>query len=75
MSLKEKKEIFPDANKPQSKYEDERFGGMTVNKARQQQKRELVLNNMIRNGEGKKAMGMVVTPEEEWLMNNRHLFL
>lgn len=75
MSLKEKKEIFPDASKPESKFEDERYGGKTVNKAMQQQKRELVLNQMINNANRNKGLGFPVSPEEEWLLNNKGLFL
>lgn len=75
MSLKEKKELFPGAEKPDSKFEDNRFAGKTVNKAMAQQKREMVLNNMIKNAERNKSFGMVVSPEEEWVLHNRALFL
>jgi hypothetical protein len=76
MSLKEKaKEIFPGVAKEDSKFEDDRFSGKTVGKARQQQKRELVLNQMINNANRNKGLGFPVSPEEEWLLNNKGLFL
>lgn len=75
MSLREKKEPFPDARKQDSKYEDDRYGGKTVNKARQEQKRELVLGNMVRNAERNRSFGMAISPEEEWVLNNKNLFL
>lgn len=75
MSLTEKaKEKMLEGKKP-SKYVDPRFAGKRVNKARQQQRREYVLNNMMRRAQGKKDMGMSLYPEEEWVLTNKGLFL
>jgi len=69
------KDVFPSAKKPESRHQDSRYAGKTVNKARQQQKRELVVGNIVRNAERTRAMGMEISPEQEWVMNNRALFL
>ena len=76
MSLKErKKEMFPEAKKAESKYEDNRYSGMTVNKARQSQRRELVISGLVKNAKIKKSMGMELSPEEAWVLHNSELFL
>lgn len=74
MSLPEKKDKMFGERKS-SKYEDPRFAGRKVNKARQEQRRTYVLNNMMRRAQGKKDMGLTLFPEEEWVLNNRNLFL
>ncbi len=76
MSLppKKKDKVFEEKKKP-GKYEDPRFTGKTVNKVRQQQRREYVLSTMIKRAKGKKSMGMDLFPEEEWVLNNKKLFL
>jgi len=75
MSLTEKaKEKMLEGKKP-VKYVDPRFAGKRVNKARQQQRREYVLNNMMRRAQSKKDMGMSLYPEEEWVLGNKGLFL
>ena len=75
MSLEEKaKQKLVEGKKP-VKYVDPRFAGKRVNKARQEQKRTYVLNNMVRRANSKREMGMSLYPEEEWVLNNRNLFL
>lgn len=56
-----------------SVYEDDRYAGSTVSKARQKQKSNLVLNSMIRQARQKKAMGFSLSPEEEFVLNNMNL--
>jgi len=74
MSLEKKKDKMLEGKKS-SKYEDPRFAGKMVNKARQQQRREYVVNSMVRRAQGKKAMGLSLYPEEEWILGNKKLFL
>ena len=79
MSLHEKatktKKIFPDAKKGQSRMEDNRYAGMTVNKAKQQQRRERIIGNIVANAERNRSFGMEVSPEQQWVLSNRALFL
>lgn len=75
MSLTEKtKEKMGEGKRP-ARYEDPRFSGKKVNKARQEQRRIYVLNNMVRRANSKREMGMSLYPEEEWVLTNRNLFL
>ncbi len=75
MSLEGKKEIFPGIKKSESKYEDNKYSGKTVNKAMQEQKRNMVLGNIIRTAERNRNFGMAISPEEQWILNNKDLFL
>lgn len=77
MSLRErtKDKMFDDRKKGTSKYDDPRFAGKTVNKVRQQQRREHVLRAITRRAQGKKRWGMSLFPEEEWVLANKNLFL
>ena len=76
MSLEHKqKEIFPKVKKGQTRMEDNRYAGMTVNKAKQQQRRELIVDNMVANAERNRSFGMEISPEQQWVLSNKNLFL
>jgi hypothetical protein len=78
MSLREKpgtKEVFPDSKRGDSRLQDNRYAGSTPNKVRQEQKRLLVINNIVRNAEQTRKMGMEVSPEQDWVLSNKQLFL
>lgn len=75
MSLTEKAKKKMIEGKSPPKYVDPRFTGKKVNKARQEQRRTYVLNNMVRRAQGKRDMGMSLYPEEEWILGNKGLFL
>lgn len=76
MSLEsKKKEIFPEAKRVESRYEDNRYAGKTVNKVRQQQRKDLIINSIMKNAKTKQKMGMELSPEEQWILQNRELFL
>lgn len=47
---------------------------ITVNKARQERKREMIIQNMIRQARMKRQFGMELTPEEQWVLDNKDLF-
>lgn len=74
MSLEKKKDKILEGRKS-SRYQDPKFAGKTVNKARAQQRREYVVNSMVRRAQGKKDMGMNLQPEEQWILGNKGLFL
>jgi hypothetical protein len=74
LSEKKKDKMFNDRKK-ESKYADPRFAGKKVNKIRQQQRREYILNTMRKRANAKKNMGMALFPEEEWVLSNPTLFL
>lgn len=73
MTMKEKKDPFPDAGKPGSKYEDDRYGGMTVGKARREQQTMYRVKMMLTQAKQKKDIGMNLTPEESFVLSNREL--
>jgi hypothetical protein len=73
MSLEGKKDPFPDAGRPGSKYEDERFGGMTVAGARKKQEKDYRVKWMVKNARQKKQLGMQLAPEEQFVLDNSDL--
>ncbi len=73
MSLGEKKDPFPDAGKPESRFEDNRYGGMTVGKARREQQSLYRVKLMLNQANQKKDIGMTLTPEESFILSNREL--
>ena len=77
MSLRGKSEQFSqkDKSEKESVYEDNRFSGKTVNKARQKQKRESVIGARVSLAEQKRTMGFPLDPQEQFLMDNREILL
>jgi len=73
MSLRGKKDPFPDAGKTDSKYEDNRYGGMTVSKARKEQEKHYRLKMMITQAEQSKTLGFDLTPQQQFIIDNRDL--
>ena len=67
------KDMFPEAGKPDSKYEDDRFGGMTVGAARKQQEKKYRSKLLIMQAEQKKNMGWELSPQEQFVIDNRDL--
>jgi len=47
---------------------------LTVNKARQERRKEMIISNMINNARLKRRFGMELTPEEQWVLDNKDLF-
>ena len=66
--------MFPEAGKPGSKYEDERYGGMTVGAARKMQEKQYRSKLLIMQAENKKSYGMELSPQEQFVLDNRDLF-
>lgn len=73
MSLEGKKDTFPDAGKPGSKYEDNKYAGMTVGKARKEQESLYRIKMMVNQAQQKKNIGMELTEQERFILSNREL--
>ena len=75
MTLKGNKGAFGGTEKPEgSKFEDDRFSGMSVGKAKRKQHSDLVKQQMIQQAMVKRRQGWPLSPEEQFMLNNRELF-
>ena len=73
MSLEGRKDPFPEAGKPESRFEDNRFEGKTVGAARKHQEKQYRSKMMIVQAQQKKQMGWELTPQEAFILDNKDL--
>lgn len=73
MSLGEKKDVFPDAGKAESRFEDNKYAGKKVGKARRDQQSAYRIKMMVQNAQQKKSIGMELTEQERFILDNREL--
>jgi len=73
MSLEGRKNPFPDAGKPESRFEDNRFGGKTVASARKDQQKNYRVKMMIQQAERAKSFGMDLDPSQQFILDNKDL--